>query len=288
MKKYLVILLALLSAASCKKAEVPGESRLVVEGWIESGGHPVVMLSESIGITTGQSMSVRDFMDHMTRWAKVTVSDGEESVVLTGMPDAEYFPPFIFTTDRITGEEGKSYSLKVEYKDYVATATTRIPAAVPLDTVYVKDVGTDSTATVMCGFTDPPEPGNYYKVFTRTEDRDRHFHPSAFAFAADDVMDGYTELFLFNTQRLMDYVILPNIKEGDKLWVKLCTMSEESYNYWNDFEYKTSYSAFNQNPSGTDACSNVDGALGYWAGYGVAGEKYLEITRPSSSAAPSE
>ena len=134
MKKLPVILLALLALASCRKDETPGESRLVVEGWIENGGHPVVMLSESIGITTGQQMSVRDFMDHMARWAKVTVSDGENSVVLTGVPDPEYFPPYVFTTDRIVGEVGKSYSLKVEYKDYVATATTVIPVPVPLDT----------------------------------------------------------------------------------------------------------------------------------------------------------
>lgn len=283
MKKLPVILLALLALASCRKAETSGESRLVVEGWIENGGHPVVMLSESIGITTGQQMSVRDFMDHMARWAKVTVSDGEKSVVLTGVPDPEYFPPYIFTTDRIVGEVGKRYSLTVEFKDYVATATTVIPVPVPLDTVYVKDVGADSTATVMCGFVDPQEKGNYYKVFTRTEGRDSHYHPSTFAFAADDVMNGYTELFLFSTQRLMDFAILPNIMEGDSLSVKLCTMTEEIYRYWNDFEYKTAYSAFNQNPSGTDSYSNVSGALGYWAGYGVEKEKGVKIVRPAAA-----
>lgn len=70
-------------------------------------------------------------------------------------------------------------------------------------------------------------------------------------FAADDVMNGYTELFLFSTQRLMDFAILPNIMEGDSLSVKLCTMTEEIYRYW--------------------------------AGYGVEKEKGVKIVRPAAA-----
>ena len=46
MKKILYYILPLL-VLSCTAKEQPGETQLVVEGWIENGEHPVVMVSES-------------------------------------------------------------------------------------------------------------------------------------------------------------------------------------------------------------------------------------------------
>lgn len=209
--RFLIPLFLVLIA--CSKQQPAGKSQLVVEGWIESGGHPIVTVSESIGIVTGKEMYPKDLLDHLAKWARVSVSDGENTVVLTGMADSQYFPPYIFTSSKITGEVGKTYTLKVEYKDYLATATTTIPDPVPLDTVYVKSVS-DSLCFVNCGFTDPAPKGNYYKLFTKTTDVDAHYHPSAMATCSDEQLNGYTELFLYSTQRLLDYIDMPNLKEG--------------------------------------------------------------------------
>lgn len=266
MKKYLIIFLVLVLSA-CSKTEKEGESHLVVEGWIESGDHPVVMVSESIGIATGREMAAKDMLNHIAKWAKVSVSDGTNTEILTGIPDSRYFPPYIYTTSKITGEAGKTYTLTVEYKDYKVEASTRIPEPVPIDTVYLQSV-TDSIASVRIGFTDPPEPGQYYKVFTKTENRDSHYHPSAMTNLSDESLNGYTEIFLYSTQRLMDYVDFPNIRLGDVLWIKLCTMDRKSFDYWDNFEIMLASNQFSMYFE-SDLDSNLDGAQGYWAGYGV-------------------
>ena len=106
MKKILhIVVIALLPLLlACSKTEEVGRSQLVVEGWIENGGNPVVMVSESIGIATGREMDSKGILDHIAKWAKVSISDGTRTEILTGIPDTEYFPPYIYTTSAITGE----------------------------------------------------------------------------------------------------------------------------------------------------------------------------------------
>ena len=278
MKKYAHILL-LLAMMACSKTEEVGRSQLVVEGWIENGQHPIVMVSESIGIATDREMDTKGILDHIAKWAKVSISDGTRTEILTGIPDPEYFPPYIFTTSNITGEVGKSYTLKVEYKDYKMEATTRIPDPVPIENVYVQSV-TDTTASLRVCFTDPPQTGQYYKIFTRTEGKDSHYHPSALTNVSDESLDGYTEMFIYSTQRLMDFVDFPNIHVGDVLWIKLCTMDRPGYLYWNNFEIMLAsnmLSMFYEN----DLESNMEGALGYWTGYGVDKEVKFTVTDPN-------
>ena len=277
MKKFIPIFFLLLLAA-CDKQEEAGESWLVVEGWIENGDHPVVMVSESIGIATGRQMASEDLLDHIAKWAKVSVSDGTTTEILTGLTDTRYFPPYIYTTSKITGEVGKTYTLKVEYKDYKVEASTRIPEPVSIDTVYVQSV-TDSIASVRVGFTDPPQTGQYYKVFTKTEQKDSHYHPSAMTNLSDESLNGYTEIFLYSTQRLMDYVDFPNIHLGDVMWIKLCTMDRKSFDYWNNFEIMLASNTFYMYFE-SDLDSNLNGAQGYWAGYGVDKEVPFLVREP--------
>ena len=277
MKKLFPIMLLLVIAA-CSKQEEAGDSWLVVEGWIENGDHPVVMVSESIGIATGRKMAADDMLDHIAKWAKVSVSDGEHTEILTGLVDTRYFPPYIYTSSKITGEVGKSYTLQVEYKDYKVVATTSIPEPVPIDTVYVQSV-TDTYASLRVGFTDPPQKGQYYKVFTKTEHKDSHYHPSAMTNLSDESLDGYSEVFLYSTQRLMDYVDGPNICTGDVLWIKLCTMDRKSFNYWDNFEIMLASNNFYMYFE-SDLDSNLDGAQGYWAGYGVDKEVPYLVREP--------
>lgn len=54
------------------------------------------------------------------KWAKVTVSDGEQEEVLVGRKSDGIFPPYRYTGVSIRGEAGKKYFLKVEltFKQY--------------------------------------------------------------------------------------------------------------------------------------------------------------------------
>ena len=63
---------------------------VVVEGWIENGEFPIVIITKTLPVTT-EYQDMSDLSDYLVRWAKVTVSDGERSVVLTGLYDESYY-----------------------------------------------------------------------------------------------------------------------------------------------------------------------------------------------------
>lgn len=277
MKKYLLSLLPLLVMAACTGVEPPLKTQLVLEGWIDSGGHPMVLLSETMGVA-GESIRREDMIENIAKWAKVTVSDGETTEILTGTVDPRYFPPYVYTSSRITGEVGKTYTVEVEYKDYHATASTTIPEPVPLDTLYCKPLQ-DTLYRVMCGFTDPPEKGHCYKAFTRTVGKDLRYQPSVMAMATDEVFDGYAEIYLWSTQRLTNHLYFPDICEGDELFVKFCTMDRTTFRFWENYEIALASNVNSVYQFDSDMEANVHGALGYWAGYGVS-EYHITVKAP--------
>lgn len=276
MKKFLGIL-PLLILWACNPEQPFPDSRLVLEGWIDSGGHPMVLLSETIPMGDGQ-ISQNEMISGIAKYAKVTVSDGDKSVILTGKVDTRYFPPYVFTSAKITGTPGKTYIVNAEYKDYKASASTTIPEPVQLDTIFPR-VMKDSVYTIVCGFTDPPGERNFYRAFSKTTGKDERYQPSTLAYASDEVFEGYTELILWNTQRLMAPLYHPNISLGDEVWVKFCTMDEKTFNFWSNYEVTLATNANAMYYFDTDMRVNVEGALGYWAGYGVS--EYKVKVRPT-------
>ena len=268
MKRIYLFLFALLAAAACTAEDPPAESRLVLEGWIESDGYPMVLLSETLPMRNGE-ITQQDMIAGIAKYAKVSVSDGERTEVLTGRVDRRYFPPYVYTTSKLKGVAGRTYTVRAEYKDYVATAETTIPRPVPLDTIFPR-VMKDSIYMVVCRFTDPPEKGQYYKAFTKTVGQDERYQPSTLAIASEEAMtDGQGELMIWNTQRLLAPLYKANILLGDEMWVKFCTMDEATFNFWSNYEVTLATNANAMYYFDTDMKVNVRGALGYWAGYGV-------------------
>lgn len=74
---------------------VDNKSEIVVEGWIEDNKPPMVILSKTLTLSD-EYQSLTDLRDYIVTWAKVSVSDGVDTVVLTGKYDPGYFPPYIY------------------------------------------------------------------------------------------------------------------------------------------------------------------------------------------------
>lgn len=87
----LFMLMLVLFSWSCSEEETRPESssQLVVEGWIEDGQFPIVILTSSVPVT--QTYQNVDSLDqYVIKWAKVTISDETNSVVLMGKVDKKY------------------------------------------------------------------------------------------------------------------------------------------------------------------------------------------------------
>ena len=57
--------------------------------------------------------------------------------------------------------------------------------------------------------------------------------------------------------------------EGDKVTVRFCTMDETSFRFWKEFDEVSSMSGSPVFQTSFNLSSNMEGALGYWAGYGA-------------------
>ena len=267
MKRILPILLLALYA--CEPQLLPAEdpSRLVVEGWIDSGGHPIVMISTPVEVRE-QEKPATSLSSHVVSKATVTVTDdaGRE-YLLEGRVDRNYLPPYIYTTEELTGEVGHTYRLKVNYGNHAASATTSIPRPLPLDKLEVtKSAYSDTLFLLTAWFTLPPEDTGHYRFFTRVRDKETMFYPSLLS-GVD--AHNYTGSLPVMRSWSLDLNKKPLFSPGEVVDVRFCAVDDASWAYWESFDAVASLGLNPFFPSFRNPESNLTGAFGYWAGYGV-------------------
>lgn len=245
------------------------QTSLVVEGWIEDGEFPVVILTRSVPIMT-EAIAIDSLWGYVVRWATVTVSCGDSSVVLTGKYDDRYFPPYIYTTGRMRGESGKVYSLNVAYKEFHAEGKTYIPESKPLDSLRIDKVADNDTLyTITACFTDNTEEKNYYQFFVRTGNYSRQFLAAYLGSVNDNVLTGYTEVPIYQGHQFGKKKYTPYFVSGDTVAVKLAHLDSQSYSFWNEYNKALSLKDNMMFPKSTNLPSNINGGIGYWCGYGI-------------------
>lgn len=268
-------LAAVLCFGSCSEVNLPVSApQIVVEGWIEDGDFPVVMLTTTVPINENVT-DLEDLSRFVINWGKVTVTDGRDSVVLTGKKDDNYFPPYIYTTTSMTGKAGGTYKIIVEYSGRTVTAETTIPAPVPLEYMKVtRSKEEEDKFYLVGGLKDDDASKDYYKFFVMVEGKDRSYVSSFMGLTDDEILngkennDGIAELPVNNGSRSSEDSLLPSFDAKDRIRVKFSTLDRASWEYWSDFEEIQSLSRNPFFPSSTNIRSNIKGGLGYWAGYG--------------------
>lgn len=242
---------------------------LVVEGTIEDGGFPIVTLTKSLHISS-EYQDISDLSDFIVKWAKVTVSDGTDEVVLTGKYDDRYFPPFVYTTGRMKGEAGKKYKLIVEYKDYHAESTTTIPQSPSIDGFEVKTCeGNDTLYQVNISFHDDKKAKSYYQVFTRVGTDTKTYNAAYLGSFDSDNIKEHATVSATRGWKLKQENYTPYFLKSDTVSVKFARVDSISFNFWNDYSKSLSFSNNMFMPMKTNIRSNIEGGLGYWCGMGV-------------------
>ena len=269
---FIIILVGLVLLAACSHEpdyNEPGEPCLTVEGWIEDGGFPVVILTRSLPVSS-DFQYIDSLAGHIVRWARVTVSDGTDSVVLTGKYDDRYFPPYIYTTGRLRGKAGKTYTLTVEYRDLRATATTTIPRRpMGCDFRVERCDNADSLYQIRARLADFPDEKNYYQFFVRVGTRTRQYLACYLGSIDDEVLLPETELPVYRCHQLGEKAYTPYFFIDDTVSVKLAQIDQASYRYWDSYTKGLSLSANMFLSTGADIVSNITGGYGYWCGYGA-------------------
>lgn len=270
---FLLLLLVLTGLTSCDDSldfELHNyQSQLVVDGQIENGGYPVVVLTRSASyFSTIDSAFLRNMV--ISR-AKVTVSDGITEEVLTLRKNNNFYPPYIYEGTELKGEAGKTYSLQIEHDNKTYTSITTIPQPVLLDSLWFNLVpGKKSLGQIYGKFTDPEDTEDYYRVFTQRVEQDTKFIPVYLSAIGDRFFNGQTFTFslLRGSESLSDAKDDVYFKKGDLVRVKISTMDRIHFDFWRTLERELYVTGNPFSSSGNEIKSNITGgALGIWGGY---------------------
>lgn len=256
--------------ASCQEEYQESREDVVVEGWIELGEPPVVLLTKTFSVTTKEE--VDEDASVVLPWGKVTVSDGVDTVVLTGGYDERYFPPYRYTTARIEGEPGRTYYLTVEYGNRKLTAQTTIPMPDSLEALRVTPCAdADSTYQITAYYNDNPSTEDYYLFLTRIVNRETRDYPSLFG-AINDANLGLNNQYVVQPgvhKLTTEEKYKPYFHETDTVQIKFAKIDETTYNIQKAYNEMVALSANPIFASDVSMPTNIQGGFGFWCGYAV-------------------
>ncbi|MFA5815610.1 MAG: DUF4249 family protein [Bacteroidales bacterium] len=164
MLAMLSILTACISDIEIKVPET--ENTYVIEGWIEQGGFAHVLVSHSLPYNS--TIGIADLFELLVTDAQVTVKSdtGEERLLL--VEDTMYTILPVYRGFLLRGETGKDYTLEVKIGDQVFTSTDTLLEPIGPDSLWFSpEAINDSLGYIHMRLKDPPEPGNYYRIFTK-------------------------------------------------------------------------------------------------------------------------
>ncbi len=275
MIRIVLFVVLVILACSCGDAElepVPYTPKLVIDGSIEQGGLPRVILTTSRAyFSKVDSVTVRELVETK---AKVVVSDGETSEVLTLKKDDNIFPPYVYEGNVIRGEIGKTYTLEVDLRGERYTASTTIPPPPMIEQFWYKPVPEKEGRGYIYGrFTDDGSVDNYYRVFTMRTGVDKRYIPVYLSAIGDQFFNGksFTFSILRGPESFTNIDDDLYFYEGDTVRIKVCSIDAAHFDFWRTLERELYLVGNPFSSSGNEVLSNIDGgkALGVWGGYGA-------------------
>lgn len=300
----LYIFFLLLGLVSCTKEieiDIPGyEEQLVIDGRIETGTPPIVLLSTSQYIYAPTNLDA--FVNSFVTGATITVSNGTNTVTLVEIctdnlpPGTELYVSQMLGIDTselanlhlcgyttfdpsMFGEVGKTYDLTVEYGGTTYTASTTIVQPTHLEYVYWKPDG-DLTDYGYSWARLADVAGQYdaYKWEVKRINKDENGNEMDSYFTEpwspvidDEFFDGLTFDFFYDNPWGYEDGVLDEIAGlyhlGDSIVIKFSKMDKDVYAFM-EKKYVQLGTAGNPFATPTNIPTNIKGgALGVWAGY---------------------
>ncbi|MCB0761686.1 MAG: DUF4249 family protein [Flavobacteriales bacterium] len=302
-------LLAMLSACT-KEVEIelpPVESKLVVEGSIEQGQPPIIIITRTQGYFEPTDLATLESI--FVKGATVTITGGGNTVELdeictSDLPE-ELLPlieeatglsvellasldicAYSTLNPLMVGQVNTVYDLVIEVEDEVLTSRTKINNLVQLDSVWFEPAA-DSLGFAWAILTDPDTAGNAYRWFAKRinrypewsenagEQKDLTYIAPLGSSYDDEFFNGLSFKFAYyrgdlpNSTKEDDRNIERGFfKVGDTIAVRGCVIDRDAYNFFSTFEVQAGNSG---SPLAVPANvrSNINGGLGVWVGYGA-------------------
>jgi hypothetical protein len=279
LRHYILTFLTLTFIIACEREieiELPGATDLiVVEGTIEEGKAPVILLTKNRGFFETFPTDLQTFVEEFViQDAEIILNDGTIEETLQFTLDLSNYPFFYYTGSIIQGEVGKTYTLEIRANNQILTSSTTIPSAVPIDSTWFGlnpfDVDEDSLGVSYLEIMDPDTFGNAYRLFAKRNSEVSFFPVSGSSFN-DDFVNGQKVIFFAgrgDEPFAATDTFVPNeffYQLGDTMFMKLTSIGRKEFEFYSTLEAAVNS---NGNPfaSPTLVQSNVAGGLGVWVG----------------------
>lgn len=268
---YIVVSLLLLGCQPNLDYEIHGYTeKIIVEGSVANGEFAKVYLS--LNVPLWQQVDSATILDKVIRTAKVTVSDGEETEVLTSRWDKEHFPPYVYKGSRLKGESSKTYYLTVEYGGYTLKAQTTIPEVAKVVGIEKKPVeGNDSLYILSVNVLVDSTLQNGYRFFSRKL-KDGYFVETPIIYNEKFDLRGQKTLLISPRPKEKDpsYAEGNYFLKGDSVMVRICTLDSLSTKFFSTFSLNNFPGKDFFIGESKGLASNISSpGFGLWYGYGV-------------------
>ncbi|WP_207421435.1 DUF4249 domain-containing protein [Desertivirga brevis] len=242
------VLFALLFFSACEKVidiELKGsDPLLVIEGVINNRTD-----TQSVRITSSVPIGESNRFPGVSG-ATVTVKD-QDGITYAFRERA----PGIYSSRRMRGIPGRTYSLSILYNRKSYTAQSRMPSQVTIDSIGFQSttIFNNSRTSLQLIFRDPPQIKNYYRFVLSVNE----VKTSSIFVYSDDFTDGKQV-----TRDLFDVDV--DLKSGDKVAVEMHCIDPVIYRYWFGLDQNRSRGGASVTPA--NPVSNIsNGALGYFS-----------------------
>lgn len=273
--KLSILFLALSLITACQ-TEPPHEPTMVLEGWIDANGYPIILLHKSF-VMDNVPDSVQTIeevaKEQIILWGRVAISDGEKEVVLTGRLDTNYMPPYCYTTLNMKGEVGKSYTVTATFKNMKATATTTIPPICSMDSAKIGTPADEKKKNLYIYMSNLPDEPAYYALFMRRKGEKQYQFCPYGVFHNSKATDNKLEVMVFSPFR--DSIgtvagLFPLFMKDtvNTYQMKVSRIDEESYRFWSEYSSMISSQGVFFVPVFQNIHGNVSGGIGNFTGMG--------------------
>jgi len=299
-----IFLLSLLIQSCVKDISVdlpPYEPKLVVEGSIQPGTPPFVLISKSLDIFAPTSVS--DLENNFITDATVYVSNGVDTILLElmctdsldplllpvvaellGYSEAELqtlkICAYSTLNSAIFGIVGMNYDLKIIHDGETYTSSTRIKQPLPLDSIFWSErANLPGFGYMSATISDPFGPGDAYRwrskrlnTYSDGTPKDETLLVPFNSSFDDQFFDGLQFTFFYDNPGSYDDSTMTDVQKGyyalgDTVVVQWSTINYDVYEFlrFQDIQVTNGGSPFS---SPINIPSNISNdALGLWAGY---------------------
>lgn len=262
---YFLLLILLISCGNNQEVESVYEEALTVEGYVVKGELIKVYLSSNLPFQG--ELTDRDLIAAEEGTAKVTVSDGFSTEILTLRRDDTRYPNVYYQSKNMRGLVGRAYDLEVVLKGVAYTSNTVVPVVPVVHKIGVIDGAKKDEEVIQLEIENELELA-YYKLLIKNAEENVYVWGDPYIFSNELTDKNENINLVVEYTENVDGVEISKLYKNNIYDIRLVKISESEYRFYKSVygDYTTLFASgtFSENIE-----TNIKGGndvFGFWCG----------------------